>query len=248
MKISIFVALICPAHIISARDNYDAIKKDLDRSSKDGAFHLNEELQRKRKSPVFSAKDSLNLADNDVAKEILTEDEEDFLRFLQSETLSYAPSAAPSSRRTKAPVASTPAPTKAPTVAPTKAPTVAPTKAPVSPPTMAPVAPPTCVDSPLKFKLNGTAGLKRRGCIWVGRKADKLARRCAYKNVTTHCPQTCGQCDKLACVDSTKKFWIRRNDTRERTCNFVADRNSDIRCAHPGVTSTCRKTCNFTGC
>lgn len=165
----------------------------------------------------------------------LNEEEELFLRYLQQEvstSYSYAPSRAPS----KSPV--TPGePTPAPTPNPNP-----------DAPTPAPNPTSSCKNSGVKFRLGGEESTKKKNCKWVATKPDKVARRCAYTDVKSHCPNACGTCDQYACKDS-EKFWFYwgKEGSRARSCAWVKRKPWKIpfRCGKNGVAATCRETCGW---
>merc|ERR1740124_1756160 len=102
-----------------------------------------------------------------------------------------------------------------------------------SPSTIPSVSPSVyCADSSLQFKAqdpNGTEyDLK---CIWVTSIADI---RCAYNDVRTHCPVTCGACDP--CSDSRAEFYFQGILS---TCVIANEK----KCKRTGIFHTCRATC-----
>ena len=161
---------------------------------------------------------------------------------------SARPSATPTNAPTKSPVKGTASPTKAPTKSPVKE-TGSPTKSPITSGTTSPVATnsPTnisssCKDAGVKFKLKD----KRRGCRWVRKKPDKIARRCNFKNVDSHCPNSCGKCAEFGCKDSARKFYLWGKD-KLQTCDWVNKKPGKRarRCKKNGVMATCRESCRY---
>jgi hypothetical protein len=96
----------------------------------------------------------------------------------------------------------------------------------------------TCADSELGFRKNG----KNRMCSWVARNIQK---RCNIKGVSTHCPLTCndtlGSC--YTCVDSSRRFVL--SSGKSKTCKWVKNKNTEVRCRNDGVDTTCQATCGF---
>lgn len=227
-----------------------------------------EALTRKREAPLPAAllDGETNHQQQEEVK--LTDEEELFLRYLQTEistSYSYAPSAAPTvavtNSPTKSPVkAPTRAPTKSPVKAPSRAPTEtpstadtnSPTKAPSTTTTSAPSVSESCKDSGSKFLLaSGTTGrLRKRSCTWVGKSTvANTAKRCSYNGVNSHCPNTCGACATYQCADSEKRFVKWGKNDKPRSCLWVGRKAALLskRCGIKGFTATCRKTCSYSG-
>ena len=56
------------------------------------------------------------------------------------------------------------------------------------------------------------------------------------------CPETCGTCD--VCEDSYFRFRVLYNGRRiSRSCEWVAAKSTNLRCAAEGVPESCRYTC-----
>jgi len=97
-------------------------------------------------------------------------------------------------------------------------------------------SPPTsdCTDSNLRMFMKG----KARNCEWVGRRNTE--KRCAKKNVATHCPNTCEQCEEFDCSDSKRRFKL---GDEKKGCWMV--RNNLELCNEIGIEETCRQACDF---
>lgn len=110
-------------------------------------------------------------------------------------------------------------------------------------PTPSPVPAPTsnsCVDSPLRFKLTWNGKNIARNCIWVTNKLT--SKRCAVEGVSAMCPKTCNTCD--VCKDTSSRFKLVFNDKKiTRSCEWVSNRFTEIRCTSDGVAESCRATC-----
>lgn len=120
----------------------------------------------------------------------------------------------------------------------TASPTTTPTAAPNATPT-----PPTstsCTDSSLRIKIKKDGKFIMRDCIWVSNKSTQS--RCALNGVSSTCSETCNTCS--SCIDSPlrlKIFWQEKFIRRD--CEWVNNRQTDRRCAVPGVADACRATC-----
>lgn len=118
-----------------------------------------------------------------------------------------------------------------------------PTKAPSKVPTAAPNNGVTnCVDSPLRFKLIWKGEKISRKCTWV--KNKQTSERCAVPGVSETCPNTCDTCSSR--VDSPQRFkltWKGKNISR--SCTWVKDKQTLLRCAADGVSETCCSTCGL---
>merc|ERR1712157_654518 len=95
-----------------------------------------------------------------------------------------------------------------------------------------------CEDSKLRFLLNG----RYRTCSWVA--TGKTSTKCSKgkNSVATHCPKTCGKCDK--CVDSKRKFKLKNG--KRTSCKSVKTNNANKtkqRCNKLEDDNTCRQTC-----
>lgn len=136
-------------------------------------------------------------------------------------------------------------PTASPLAPPTSSPntpqTAAPSGTTTDTPTQSPVSG-SCVDSSLKFLVNG----KFRTCGWVAQK--NTSKRCAKAQgrVESHCPSTCGVCEEYECSDASKRFKLTNGALK--SCVWVARTNTSTRCAKTGVSLTCRETCPNTMC
>ena len=115
-----------------------------------------------------------------------------------------------------------------------------------------PPATPTCRDSSLGFRVMYNDKLRSKSCEWVARHPTW---KCELEGVSEHCPNTCGSCD--TCSDSTLVFYhegIYHEDINHEEieksgkCAWVARKDTDTRCAIPGIADTCRSTCNTCGC
>ena len=132
------------------------------------------------------------------------------------------------------------------TTAPVSAPTVV-TPAPVEI-TPAPVASsssptgaPSCSDTSFRFRLRKNGKMISRGCSWVKNKATR--KRCSLGGVSSMCPLTCNSC--TPCIDGSSRYrfpWNGRMITRD--CSWVNNKQTLQRCAVPGMSETCRVTCN----
>ena len=96
-----------------------------------------------------------------------------------------------------------------------------------------------CVDSELRIVRKGQ---KNRLCSFVAKKAKKRCKKRAFK---VNCPKTCSTCEQYGCVDSPGKFKLKNGV--KRTCTWVKknEKHLEKRCAKPGVTTVCRKTCRY---
>merc|ERR1740124_577703 len=152
---------------------------------------------------------------------------------------SSAPSGSPSTDPSSIPstlpsVTLSSTPSIIPSTLPSSMPSSLPSKSLSSSPSTIPSVSPSvyCADSSLQFKAqdpNGTEyDLK---CIWVTSAADI---RCAYNDVKTHCPVTCGTCDP--CSDSKAEFYFQG---KLSTCVIANEK----KCKRTGIFHTCRATC-----
>lgn len=125
---------------------------------------------------------------------------------------------------------------------PTPFPTVDITSSPSASPSRSGPPPHRCDDSPLKVKVRYNNKTKFKPCEWVSRHPNW---KCQLDGVSTHCPHTCGTCG--TCSDSTSRFRVvfstdgTNKDTK--SCEWVARKNTENRCAIPGIAETCRSTC-----
>ena len=134
-----------------------------------------------------------------------------------------------------------------------KGPTAAPTTAsPEATPTMLPSSSPgeVCTDSTSSFpNKNRKGNIVYRNCEWVGGKPEKLDRRCRKEKTSSHCPNTCGQCQAYGCSDSMHIFQITRKDdtTKDIPCSWLTKKPLKLekRCNKPIFATTCRETCEL---
>jgi len=122
-------------------------------------------------------------------------------------------------------------PSNTPSRMPANNPTTTPSFAPSTMPSLLPSV--YCADSKFKLKIKDTDGnaIEIRSCSWASRDAEI---RCAYDNVNTHCPVTCGACE--SCADSQAEFFF----TKEyNTCAIASKKNCRIK----DFSHTCRATC-----
>ncbi len=113
-----------------------------------------------------------------------------------------------------------------------------------SPPTPAPVSgvpnSHPCNDSPLRFRVLWNDESIARDCTWVANRATK--QKCGVDGVGSMCPVTCGTCNN--CEDSTVRFKVTMDGKKiSRDCSWVASRSTSMRCNLPGVSDSCRSTC-----
>jgi len=96
-----------------------------------------------------------------------------------------------------------------------------------------------CEDSTRPFLVNK----KDRTCSWVAKGTTK---RCAKGNyqVATHCPVTCGTCDKDKCKDAAKRFYLETNGNL-KSCLWVRTKDTEKRCKKIGDPYTCRASCGY---
>ena len=112
----------------------------------------------------------------------------------------------------------------------------------------------SCRDYSGSFDINGRG--KFRTCKFIGRKQEKLDKRCALSGAEVHCPRTCGVCDSsaqttvgLPCVDSPTRFTIKSEyNSLIRSCSWVAKQDTTNRCFLPGVQENCPKECGCESC
>jgi len=96
-----------------------------------------------------------------------------------------------------------------------------------------------CTDSPFRFDVKKDGKIMRRSCSWV---ANHPILKCKLKGVSSHCQQTCSNCE--SCVDSPFKvqFMFNKKDYL-RSCDWVARKDVQNRCSVDGISDTCRSTC-----
>jgi len=163
-------------------------------------------LVRKREGPLSAAGMKNNLDSDASAYSELTEDEEQFLRFLQEESshsFSYAPSAVPSKAGTTgAPTAS---PSKSRTKSPSKSPIKSPTQSPIKSPTQSPIkSPSNATPSPTRSPIDASSCVNdsdwnwldspKVTCKWIRNDEDRRQKFCPRPGVVDACPQACGVC------------------------------------------------------
>lgn len=127
-------------------------------------------------------------------------------------------------------------------VDPTPFPSTDVTSAPsVSPPSPNGPSPQRCDDSPFKFKVKFNGKKKSKTCEWVARHPSW---KCQLEGVSSHCPQSCGTCG--ICSDSMVQFIVDSNNATaaDKSCEWVARKNTEMRCSIPGIAETCRSTCD----
>jgi hypothetical protein len=99
-----------------------------------------------------------------------------------------------------------------------------------------------CDDSPFRFKVRYSGQTKFKSCTWVARHPGW---KCQLEGVSAHCPSTCETCK--ACSDSTSRFILLYDDDgiskSLKSCDWVARKDTEARCAIPGISQTCRSTC-----
>jgi len=107
-----------------------------------------------------------------------------------------------------------------------------------SPPTVAP----SCYDSLYSFDVTINNEVRRKSCVWVANRPKKI---CKDEKFSSHCPQTCSNCD--VCKDSLLKFSMTElnGDGSLRSCQW-AKKKKKKRCRIGDITNTCRLTCE--GC
>eukprot|EP00557_Chaetoceros_sp_GSL56_P014931 CAMPEP_0176486396 /NCGR_PEP_ID=MMETSP0200_2-20121128/5545_1 /TAXON_ID=947934 /ORGANISM="Chaetoceros sp., Strain GSL56" /LENGTH=1213 /DNA_ID=CAMNT_0017883093 /DNA_START=414 /DNA_END=4052 /DNA_ORIENTATION=- len=126
-------------------------------------------------------------------------------------------------------------------VDPTPFPTIDITAPPSSSPTRSGPLPHRCDDSPLRFIARYNDKVKYKDCEWVARHPNW---KCQLDGVASHCPSTCNACG--TCSDSTARFLLDSSDPTEsnKACEWAARRDTQARCALPGIAQTCRATCD----
>jgi len=121
-----------------------------------------------------------------------------------------------------------------PTAAPTAAPTLEPTFAPTESPTEAPI---TCEDSGLPISHRG----RLISCAQVAARGA-----CSNPKASSHCPQSCDECQEYACENSLAPWKI---NGKKANCGILANLDpSDIAyfcAASSALSTTCRSTCGF---
>ena len=129
------------------------------------------------------------------------------------------------------------------TLSPTKNQTPPPSPAFKTPsPISSPSGPSDCTDSLLRFRFDWNNGKISRSCAWVANK-DTLMR-CNAEGVSSMCPAICNTCN--TCVDSSLRFRFDWNNGKiSRSCTWVANKDTLIRCNAEGVAESCRATCGL---
>lgn len=117
-------------------------------------------------------------------------------------------------------------------------------------PTMAPsisdypTPSPFCLDSPLKILTSEDKGVKSaRSCEFIAKRRERF---CWKLEMKTHCPYTCGGCEKFRFSDSKGSFVF---EGKVRDCKWLRESNGVIKasrlCQIAGIHKTCRKTCGL---
>ena len=97
-----------------------------------------------------------------------------------------------------------------------------------------------CADSPMKVKIVKPLIMIRRSCVWVATK--DTVTRCNLPSVRTNCPLTCTGCE--SCTDTIDKFLIKGGgDSFNRSCEWVAKKDTETRCLLKNIQGACKKTC-----
>lgn len=145
-------------------------------------------------------------------------------------------------------------PSSEPSLMPSTSPSTVPVEQPTSNPSFSPSSNPTitptvkssmtrsqqttskCSDSSVKW------GSKqhKRDCSWV---ALSPIISCSFPGLAAICSNTCNDCS--TCTDTTLRFYIERDAgrTTKKDCNWVARKNTQLRCKLDGVSHACRSTC-----
>mmetsp|Transcript_17822 Transcript_17822/g.21804 ORF Transcript_17822/g.21804 Transcript_17822/m.21804 type:complete len:350 (+) Transcript_17822:246-1295(+) len=185
-----------------------------------------------------------------------------------SESPSVSPSIYPSKNPSDIPTEyPTPNPNKSPTESPSKSPTKSPTVSPTcnvpskggkgskgctSAPTASP-APTACQDTSGRWPIIG-ANTATKTCLWVANggvaPGAEYPWRCnAFDEPNEFCPLTCGTCptpSPTPCTDTTERFYVLEADipTTTKSCEWVARKDTSLRCSFEGVATLCSVTCN----
>lgn len=106
---------------------------------------------------------------------------------------------------------------------------------------------PLCDDSPLKVLTDKKKGKKSaKYCSVIAKKTEKF---CLLKQIKTHCPYTCGVCDKYGSADSTGSFIYNESmkDCKWLRNLVIPSKVSKVTklCQMEEINATCRKTCSF---
>jgi len=119
---------------------------------------------------------------------------------------------------------------------PTEQPTALPSAVPSSSPTI------SCVDSPLVLRWDTGRKTFPRKCSYLAKKRN----RCHPYASRSHCPVTCGVCNRrFRCSDSSATFIL---NGKERTCEYFANLPRDRvakKCKMEKLRETCRDLCGY---
>jgi len=95
-----------------------------------------------------------------------------------------------------------------------------------------------CTDKKLRFKVDPHK--KSVSCKWVARQRTK--QRCKLRGVAETCPFACNTCS--VCDDSPLRLRFEYKERiMDRSCRWVANRDTDVRCGVDNMSGTCRATC-----
>lgn len=108
----------------------------------------------------------------------------------------------------------------------------------------------TCIDSKYLMDFENNKGnISRKSCEFIALKPQK---RCSQSGVSTHCPHTCGTCDKHTCTDSEQQFYKKLTSLTGLTCKVLSNLPYEemmSRCEEFDLMLTCRSTCKqMNGC
>jgi len=96
----------------------------------------------------------------------------------------------------------------------------------------------SCQDSEIQFKtVDGSGNHYQKKCSAIERGGDKKTV-CGYDGVDSHCPVTCGRCDR--CVDSSLQFKPVKGSKDWYSCFELIDK-----CGTTGISHTCRASCGI---
>lgn len=83
---------------------------------------------------------------------------------------------------------------------------------------------------------------KFKTCNFIAKK--NTSERCTEPGVQYHCPVTCGACDESTCADTPLMFKIKQQaNAIVRSCEWVMRKDTQSRCALPGVKDKCPSAC-----
>merc|ERR1740124_1307325 len=158
---------------------------------------------------------------------------------------SLGPSTAPSSLPSLSPsVSSSSRPSLVPSTVPSSLPSLSPSVSRSSDPSLFPSTSPSstpstfCEDSIFNFKTFDESDTKYLNKCKLIENED-IDKVCGYKGVGSHCPVTCGRCDR--CADSSLDFKLTKNADKFTSC--VEQMKED--CGTKGVFHTCRVICGL---